>query len=111
VIHKKYTPAFEARTLTPEEAQDVVHVSTFYDMPTLLNYALAFALFKTYAIVRANDISTSHKSDFFIRSWHWQPSISKILGATKEMSSKELISKRYADVSSSRYESSYTGIR
>ena len=53
-VHKKYAAAFEARTLTPEEAQDVLHVSTFYDMPTVLNYALAFALLKSFAVVSRN---------------------------------------------------------
>ena len=37
--------------ITPEEAQKIIQVSTLYDMPLLLNYALAFALFKTYGIV------------------------------------------------------------
>lgn len=50
-IHKKYASRLETKTLTPEEAQQVIYVGTFYDMPTLLNKALAFALFKTYAIV------------------------------------------------------------
>ena len=43
---------YQDPTLTPEEAQRIVLVSTSYDMPLLLNYSLAFALFKTYAIVR-----------------------------------------------------------
>ena len=38
--------------LTPEEAQRISLVLTSFDMPLLLNYSLAFALFKTYAIVR-----------------------------------------------------------
>ncbi|KAI3604525.1 hypothetical protein WG66_008128 [Moniliophthora roreri] len=46
-------------------------------MPLVLEYALAFALFKTYGI----------------------PSISKILAATKEFKSDETVSKRYADTS------------
>ena len=43
---------FQDGTLTPEEAQRIILVSTSYDMPFLLNYSLAFALFKTYAIMR-----------------------------------------------------------
>ena len=43
---------YQDGTLTPEEAQRIILVSTSYDMPLLLNYSLAFALFKTYAIVR-----------------------------------------------------------
>ncbi|KAF5338288.1 hypothetical protein D9758_015760 [Tetrapyrgos nigripes] len=62
-------------TLTPEEAQRVLVTALQYDMPLMLNYSLAFALFKSYAI----------------------PSISKILMSTKEFGSKERISKRYAD--------------
>lgn len=61
--------------MTPDEAQKIMQISTMYDMPLLLNYALAFALFKTYGI----------------------PSISQLLSATKELSSKETVSKRYAD--------------
>jgi len=38
--------------ITPEEAQNIMAVSIMYDMPMLLNYSVAFALFKTYAIVR-----------------------------------------------------------
>lgn len=50
-IHKMYQAKFESGTLTPEEAQKVMALSAFYDMPMLLNYSLAFALFKTYGIV------------------------------------------------------------
>ena len=32
--------------LTPEEAQRIILVLTSYDMPLLLNYSLAFALFQ-----------------------------------------------------------------
>ncbi|KAJ3562037.1 hypothetical protein NP233_g9826 [Leucocoprinus birnbaumii] len=74
-IHKKYQKKYEDRTLTPEEAQKVMFVSCGYDMPLVLNYSLAFALFKTYAI----------------------PSISRLLSATKQLKSSETISKRYAD--------------
>ncbi|KAJ7578033.1 hypothetical protein C8J56DRAFT_1060717 [Mycena floridula] len=74
-IHAAYQQKYENKTLTVEEAQKVMAVSTEYDMPMLLNYALAFALFKTYAI----------------------PSISELLATTKELGSKERVSKRYAD--------------
>lgn len=66
---------YQDGTLSPEEAQRVILVSTSYDMPLLLNYSLAFALFKTYAI----------------------PSISKLLSVTGEFKSAETVSKRYAD--------------
>ncbi|KAJ7202384.1 hypothetical protein GGX14DRAFT_463470 [Mycena pura] len=74
-IHKKYTAKYKAKTLTPEEAQEVIQVSILYDMPMLSEYSLAFALFKTYAI----------------------PTISRLLLATKQLSSPEMISRRYAD--------------
>ncbi|EAU83510.2 hypothetical protein CC1G_04766 [Coprinopsis cinerea okayama7 len=78
-IHRQYHSRYDAKTgkwnLTPEEARRVMLVSSTYDMPKLLNSALAFALFKTYAI----------------------PSISKLLYATRELGSKENVAKRYAD--------------
>ncbi|KAJ7202386.1 hypothetical protein GGX14DRAFT_654377 [Mycena pura] len=74
-IHKKYAEKFEAKTLTPEEAQEVMQLAVLYDMPMLSEYSLAFALFKTYAI----------------------PTISRLLLATKQLSSEELVSRRYSD--------------
>ncbi|KAF8966173.1 hypothetical protein BDZ97DRAFT_1658235 [Flammula alnicola] len=76
-IHREYGTKWNngLGKITPEEAQKIIHISTLYDMPLLLNYSLAFALFKTYGI----------------------PSISKLLAATKELKSKETVSKRYAD--------------
>ncbi|KAJ3741003.1 hypothetical protein DFH05DRAFT_1404818 [Lentinula detonsa] len=74
-IHRKFGHKHESGLLTPEDAQEILRVSSLYDMPALMNYALAFALFKTYAI----------------------PSISKILSNTKELKSAQSISKRYAD--------------
>ena len=50
-IHRQFQAKYEEKTMTPEEAQKVIQVSILYDMPLLLNYSLAFALFKTYAIV------------------------------------------------------------
>ncbi|KAF8664838.1 hypothetical protein AX16_000679 [Volvariella volvacea WC 439] len=75
-VHKKYQKKYEDRTLTPEEAQEIMHVSCFWDMPLLMDYSLAFALFKTYAI----------------------PTISELLSKTGEMGCVQNISKRYADV-------------
>ena len=43
---------YQDGTLTLEEAQRIILLSTSYDIPLLLNYSLAFALFKTYAIIR-----------------------------------------------------------
>jgi hypothetical protein len=52
-IHQKYGPRWNngRGTITPEEAQVVVQLSTCYDMPLVLYYAHSFALFKTYGIV------------------------------------------------------------
>ena len=51
-IHWEYMKKYQDGTLTPEEAQRIILVSSSCDMPLLLNYSLAFALFKTYAVVR-----------------------------------------------------------
>lgn len=62
-IHKKYHKQFETQTMTPEEAQQVLHLAVLYDMPTLMKYSLAFSLFKAAAVVRARLFSqraTSH---------------------------------------------------
>jgi hypothetical protein len=52
-IHQKYGPKWDngRGRITPEEAQAVVQLSTYYDMPFVLYRSYAFALFKTYAIV------------------------------------------------------------
>ena len=50
-IHRQFEAKYKEGSITPEEAQKIMEVSTQYDMPLLLNYALAFALFKTYGIV------------------------------------------------------------
>lgn len=76
-IHRKYGPKWDngRGKITPEEAQAVVHISSYYDMPIIMYLSLSFALFKTYGI----------------------PSISKILIATKQLSSAAFISRRYSD--------------
>jgi hypothetical protein len=63
LVHKKYQRKYEERTLTPEEAQEVMRVSTAYDMPMLLNYSLAFALFKTYAVVSPSTPCCDHTTN------------------------------------------------
>ncbi|KAJ4479168.1 hypothetical protein J3R30DRAFT_3657221 [Lentinula aciculospora] len=50
-IHRKFGHKYESGLLTPEDAPEIMHVSSLYDMPALMNYALAFALFKIHAIV------------------------------------------------------------
>jgi hypothetical protein len=52
-IHQKYGTIWDngRGSLTPEQAQAVIQVSTYYDMPLVIYYSVSFALFKTYAIV------------------------------------------------------------
>ena len=50
--HWEYMKKYQDGTLTPEDIQHIILVLTTYDMPLLLNYSLAFTLFKTYVIVR-----------------------------------------------------------
>jgi hypothetical protein len=50
-IHKKYAAKFQAKTLTPEEAQEVLQLVFTYDMPTLSELSVAFSTYKTYGIV------------------------------------------------------------
>lgn len=73
-VHEKYRRQFETQTLTPEEAQQILHVGALYDMPSLVKYSLAFSLFKAAAI----------------------PSISMRFRPSKEKGPK-VVSKRYAD--------------
>ena len=39
-IHQEYVKKYQDGTLTPEEAQRIILVTTTYDMPLLLNYSL-----------------------------------------------------------------------
>ncbi|KAJ2929427.1 hypothetical protein H1R20_g7656, partial [Candolleomyces eurysporus] len=55
-IHSKYEKKWRESALTPAEAQEILLVSSFYDCPMLLHKAVAFALFKTYAIVSVTGI-------------------------------------------------------
>ncbi|TFK51574.1 hypothetical protein OE88DRAFT_1801631 [Heliocybe sulcata] len=72
-VHRKF--AGRIHSLTPAEAQKITHLSSQWDMPALMTIALSFALFKTYAI----------------------PSISNLLLRTRQLGSKENVSRRYAD--------------
>ncbi|KAJ6482051.1 hypothetical protein C8R47DRAFT_582237 [Mycena vitilis] len=74
-MQTKYSAKFRAKTLTPEEAQEVVQLSFTYDMPTLAEYSLSFALFKTYAI----------------------PTISQLLLHTRQLASQAFVARRYSD--------------
>ena len=48
-IHAKYQR--KMHDITPEEAQEIMDASLHWDMPTLMTNSIAFALFKTYAVV------------------------------------------------------------
>ncbi|KAJ7622151.1 hypothetical protein FB45DRAFT_753621 [Roridomyces roridus] len=74
-VHKRYAAKWEAKTRTVDEAQEIMKLGTTYDMPFLLEYALSFALFKTYAI----------------------PTISKLLYDTRQLGSDENVARRFAD--------------
>ncbi|EAU81978.2 hypothetical protein CC1G_09164 [Coprinopsis cinerea okayama7 len=74
-IHEQYEAKWKAGSLTPAEAQQIIHVGLGRDLVFALKRAIGFALFKTYAI----------------------PSISKLLSSTQEHSTREKVSKRYAD--------------
>ena len=59
-IHRQFQAKYkEGLGITPEEAQKIIQVSTLYDMPLLMNYAIAFALFKTYGIVSRSNSASS----------------------------------------------------
>ncbi|KAK7047360.1 hypothetical protein VNI00_006591 [Paramarasmius palmivorus] len=75
-IQRTYGSKYRTRTLSLEDAQAIIAIGSQYELPAILEYSVAFALFKTYAI----------------------PSISKILAGTKELKSDEMVAKRYADV-------------
>jgi hypothetical protein len=49
-LHAKYPPD-KMKTLTPQEAQLIVHEAALWDIPFINTEALSFALFKTYGIV------------------------------------------------------------
>ncbi|KAL1665360.1 hypothetical protein GGF50DRAFT_114215 [Schizophyllum commune] len=74
-IHRKYDHRLANEPLSPAEAQEVVQLSLGYDMHWLMIEAFSFALFKTYGI----------------------PTISKLLCATKELSTEENVARRYVD--------------
>jgi hypothetical protein len=95
-IHYQYGPRWNngKGIITPEEAQKIM-TACICDMPMLLSYSTAFALFKTYGIVRVS--LKSHNVDANYNP-NCQPSISKLLASTKEFKSKETVSKRFTDV-------------
>lgn len=96
-IHRKYGPIWNngKGIITPEEAQKIMAVSSNYDMPLVMNFAGAFALFKTYGIVRISLKSHNFNANY---NSNFQPSISKLLASTKELKSKETVARRYVDV-------------
>jgi len=48
-------------SLTPQDAQNIILPAYLYDMPGLLDYAVSFALFKTYSIVGFFILRLFHK--------------------------------------------------
>ncbi|KDQ50418.1 hypothetical protein JAAARDRAFT_42081 [Jaapia argillacea MUCL 33604] len=72
-VHEKYGP--KLGSLTPAEAQTILHLSSQWDLPGINQGALSFALFKTYAI----------------------PTVSKLLTQTQQLGTKENLTRRYAD--------------
>ncbi|KAH8827264.1 hypothetical protein DL96DRAFT_1816269 [Flagelloscypha sp. PMI_526] len=65
----------EQREMTPEEAQRIINPVFAYEMPTLMGYSLAFALFKTYGI----------------------PTISRLLEKTGELGTEGGVGRRHID--------------
>lgn len=57
-------------TLNPQEMQEIMFTSLEYDMPGLMNYALTFALFKTYGIVSALNPSYINNAVRVVDSMH-----------------------------------------
>ncbi|VDB95857.1 unnamed protein product [Peniophora sp. CBMAI 1063] len=75
-VHHKYEHRLrDLDALTPAEAQDIIHASMLWDMPSIVFNSLSFAIVRTYAI----------------------PSISRVLCGTKELRSGPTVSKRYLD--------------
>jgi hypothetical protein len=80
-VHSKY--AHKIHELTPQEAQNVMLLSSLWDMPGLYNYAVSFALFKTYAIasilllfyrISLNHLCDSHQFlGFCCKRMNWGP--------------------------------------
>lgn len=68
-IHRKYQAKFENKTLTLEDAQRVCQLSLAYDMPLLMNYAMSFALFKTYGVVSVFSLTRSTSAAVFFLSY------------------------------------------
>ena len=57
-LHAKYANR-PLSSISPQEAQEIMHLADMWDMPSLNIYALSFAMFKTYAIVRDTILSSS----------------------------------------------------
>jgi hypothetical protein len=49
-VHAKYAGR-SLNSITPQEAQEIMHLSMMWDLPSITLYALSFALFKAYGIV------------------------------------------------------------
>jgi hypothetical protein len=93
-LHAKFAGR-SLESITVEEAQEIMHLNSMWDLPFINLYALSFAMFKTYAIVSVMSLPVNS----ILVERCTQPRVSVILCNTKELRSKELISKRQADVS------------
>ena len=52
-VHRKYGRRLQdLNALTPAEAQDIIHASMLWDLPSVIFNSLSFAIVRTYAIVR-----------------------------------------------------------
>ncbi|EEB86724.1 hypothetical protein MPER_16216, partial [Moniliophthora perniciosa FA553] len=49
-IQRVYGPKYRAGTLSLEDAQAIIAIGSQYELPSLLQFSVAFALFKTYSI-------------------------------------------------------------
>ena len=86
------------KSMSPTTAQKIICVAGEYDMPGIMEISLSIALFKTYAIVSLPPAHTTQVIDI-ARVCFLQPSISKLLQSTKQLSVEDHGSKRYSDVS------------
>jgi hypothetical protein len=94
-VHAKYAGR-PLDSITTQEAQEIMQLSMMWDLPWITLYSLSFAMFKGYGIVATfpfGPVAVLIEAYLML-----QPSISVILANTKELNSKDLVSKRQADV-------------
>jgi hypothetical protein len=57
-LHAKFAGR-SLESITIEEAQEIMHLNSMWDLPFLNLYALSFAMFKTYAIVSVMSLAVN----------------------------------------------------